>query len=138
MTALSTPRFFAAIAAASAVSAVLAALPGIAAGEPELIWPLMGLGAVMPMAVVLPIAVIALPLYILLRRPRTATATAAPAPRTRVLGVLVGGTVGTLLGVCAASNGHIATIVVLILAICGAILGYVDACWREPPQHSAR
>lgn len=131
MTALSTPRFFAAIAATSAISAILAALPGIAAGEPDLIWPLMGLGAVIPMAIVLPIAAIVLPLYILLRRPR---ATATPTPRIRVLGALIGGTVGTLLGVCAASNGHIASLVVLILAICGAILGYADACWREQPQ----
>ena len=119
--------------------AILAALPGIAAGEPTLIWPLMGLGAVMPLAIVLPIAAVLIPLYILLHRPRPPTASSAgPAPRTRTLGALVGGTVGTLLGVCAASNGHIAAIVVLILAVCGAILGYVDACWRESPRRAAQ
>lgn len=54
--------------------------------------------------------------------------------RSRAVGAMAGGAVGALLGVSAASHGQIAAPVVLIVTICGAILGYADACWREPPR----
>lgn len=144
---VSTRRLLAALAAASATTAVLVALPGIATGDAAAIRTLLGLGAVLPLAIVLPIAAVVVPLYLLLRRPRHEPATtrspgrsavAAPqkSPGMRILASLIGGVVGTLVAVAAASNGHIAAISVPILAVCGAVLGYADACWREPPQTS--
>lgn len=133
MPVITPPRLLAALAATSLVSATLAALPGLAAGDAATFWPLMGLGATLLLLVVLLIAAIILPLYILLRKSRR-SAEDAQFSRSRALGTLTGAAVGTLLGVCAASHGHIAATVVVIVAVCGAILGYADACWREPPQ----
>lgn len=54
---------------------------------------------------------------------------------SRIVAVLVGATVGALIGVFAASNGHLAAAVIPIAAIAGAILGYADCCWRVPSRH---
>lgn len=138
MPAVTAPRLLAALAAVSLCSALFAALPGIAAGDPSLIRQLLSLGAVLPLIIVVPIAAAVLPIYILLRRSGQQNSDDQQFFRSRSLGAWTGGAVGTLLGVCAASNGHIAAPVVAIVAICGAILGYADACWREPPQRPAR
>lgn len=140
MPVITAPRLLAALASASLASALFAALPSLATGEPDLFWPMAGMGAVLPLAIVLPVAALLLPFYVLLRRRRAdeIDASVAALRRGRILGALVGGAVGALLGVCAASHGQIAAIAVLIVTICGAILGYADACWREPPQQPAR
>lgn len=53
---------------------------------------------------------------------------------SRIIAALVGATVGALIGVFAASNGHIAASLIPVVAIAGAVLGYADCCWRAPSR----
>ena len=56
---------------------------------------------------------------------------------TRIVATLVGATVGAVLGLVAASGGHLSAGVVVLLAIAGAALGFADCCWRQPPKTPA-
>lgn len=53
---------------------------------------------------------------------------------TRIVAAIVGATVGAVLGLVAASGGHVSAGMVGILALAGAALGYADCCWRQPPR----
>lgn len=56
---------------------------------------------------------------------------------TRIIATVVGALVGTLLGLVAASGGHVSAAVVVLLAFVGGVFGFADCCWRQPPRTSA-
>lgn len=56
---------------------------------------------------------------------------------SRIIATLVGAAVGAVLGLVAASNGSLAAIGILVLAVAGAAFGFADCCWRQPPKNPA-